>query len=83
MKKGILITLNAIALACAIAWYVKSNFEYEPLIAIITLIVTLLGLLLLSDRKKIANIKGNDNFTQQKSEQVVANVEGDNNQTYQ
>jgi len=82
MKK-VLISLNSIALTVAIFWFINTNYDNEPLIAIITLIATLLGLIYSVNKTKYLKIKGNENFTKQTTENSEAQIDGDKNITHQ
>ena len=85
MKKlfCILIVLNLIALVCTVNWYIKSNFQDEPLVAVITCIISLLGLLFASHKSKSIKLEGRKNFTYQKNPNSSANIKGDENITIQ
>lgn len=79
----ILITLNSIALAVAVFWFINSGYENEPLIAVITLIATLIAMLFSNDKSKRIKVKGNKNKTRQTTENGSVEIEGDENETIQ
>jgi uncharacterized membrane protein len=81
--KDVFLVLNSIALVIAISWYINSDYDYEPLIAIITLIITLLGLIFISTKSKSLKIKGKKNLTYQKDKDSSAEIDGDENITFQ
>jgi len=82
MKK-ILIALNSIALVLSLFWYKSTNYEYEPLIVAITLLVALIAQIFISNKSKSLKIKGKKNFTYQKELDSSAEIEGDENITFQ
>jgi hypothetical protein len=72
--------LNLIALIVSVIWFIKSNYEYEPLISIISSSTTLLGFFYYRDSiKNLAVIKGDENRVEQIGEGHKSDVSGKKN----
>jgi hypothetical protein len=93
MKKN-LVFLNFLALVASFFWAIKTNFDYEPIIVILTLIVTLIGLIKnkeLPGFSNIAVIKGGNNKVNQSingdkgvlSKENSASIDGEFNEITQ
>lgn len=69
--RNLIILLDILAIIATCFWLKSSNFDYEPIILLITLITTLIGALFKVDEKFISQnsavIKGNGNKVSQSS----------------
>ena len=83
MMKTVLISINTIMLGLAAVWSVTSKFDYEPLIASLTLVATLVGLLYSKRSDKNLKIEGNNNEVRQEGDSSTAEIKGDSNKIFQ
>lgn len=79
--RQIILILNIAALMFSVAWMIKSNYEFEPLILTITLVATLIGLIYNKDFLSSSNkstIKGNKNKVTQGNKKSNITVDKSN-----
>ena len=73
-RKSILITVNLIALIISIIWAIKSDWEFEPIVASLGLMGTLIALFTNSEQNISQNQKsGNDSSNIQSGGDTIIN----------